>query len=89
MELNIAPELREKVTEIANEFNQFIRKGKWEVFNDDAKYLIDKYGLNELLSMGCKYHQLPTTYYLELPYKELDEKDINSILFTLAKNTAE
>ena len=85
MELNVPQELRDKVVAIAAEFNEFIRKGKWEVFNDDAKQLIDRWGLNDLLFMGCKYHKLPTTYYLELPYKELEEKDINSILFTLSK----
>lgn len=85
MELKVAPELKDRVTAIAAEFNDFIRKGKWEVFNEEAKSLIDKYGLNDLLFMGCKYHKLPTTFYLELPYKELEEKDINSILFTLSK----
>lgn len=89
MELKVAPELKERVNTIAKEMNAFISKGKWELFNDEAQQFIDKWGLNELFMMGCKLHKLPTTSYLELPYHELKEKDITSILFTMSKLMAE
>ena len=85
MEINIAPELKTKIETIASELNTFINSGKWEVFNDEAQALIDKWGLNDLLFIGCKHHQLPATFYLELPYKELEEKDINAVLVRLSK----
>ena len=84
MELKVAPELKERVYNIAAELNSFISRGKWEVFNEEAQQLVDKWGLNELLFMGCKHHKLPTKFYLELPYHELSEKNINAILVALS-----
>ena len=83
IKLNIDNDVRNKVEEAVNEINKFIRLGKENLYNESAIEIIDKFGLNNLLFIGCKLHKLPNTKYLELPQKEISEDRLESILFSL------
>ena len=85
MKIDIDPVIEEKVRTIVKELNSYITDGKWELFNTDCEALLEKFPLNDLLTIGCKLHKLPTTRYLELPYKEITEADINKILINVTK----
>lgn len=85
MTINVDPVIEKKVRTIVAELNKYINSGKWEVFNEDRDNLLNQFPLNDLLTVGCKLHKLPATSYLELPYKEITEADINKILINVTK----
>ncbi len=87
--IDVPSEVRSKVEAMAAELNKWINSGKWELFNDDAKALANLYSMNDLLLMGVKYVKLPgNRFYLELPYRELEEKDVEMILMKYAKTAS-
>lgn len=74
-----------KVNAIVAEINNYIRDGKYLLFKDDAKYLFSKYTKNELMLAGCKLHNALGNEYIELPYNEIKESQINSIIYTTCR----
>ena len=54
IKVEIDNETRNKVEQIASDINKYVNSGKWELFNDDAKELTNKYSVNDLLSVGVK-----------------------------------
>lgn len=88
IKVEVDAEIRSKVEKMATEINKYINSGKWELFNDDAKDLAALYPVNDLLLMGVRYIRLPNKrFYLELPYRELEDSDIEKILVQFAKAT--
>ena len=88
IKVEIDNETRNKVEQIASDINKYVNSGKWELFNDDAKELTNKYSVNDLLSVGVKYIRLPNNrFYLELPYRALEEEDVEKILWKIARVT--
>ena len=85
MKVNISPEIATQVRNIVAEVNKYINSGKWELFNSDRDAILSKFTANELMAVGCKIHQLPATSYVELPYTEITEADINKILINVTK----
>lgn len=83
IKLEINKSLRNQIENMVNEINKLILSGKENLYREDAQSIIDKFGLNELLSIGCKQHKLPNMTYLELPQKEISEDRVESILFSL------
>ena len=78
-------ELRKKVCSIVEELNEFIDSGKWDIFGDKAEELINKHSTNSLLLVGCKICNMKgiKRYHLELPYRRIEEEDIEKILFRI------
>ena len=74
-----------KINALVAELNNFIRNGKYLLFKDDAKYLFNKYARNELMLAGCKLHNALGNEYIELPYDEIKESQINSIIYTTCR----
>ena len=88
LKVEIDNETRNKVEEIASDINKYVNSGKWELFNDDAKELTSKHPVNDLLMVGVKYIRLLNNrFYLELPYRALEEEDVEKILFNIATIT--
>ena len=86
MDIKLTDEdIKIKVTALVAELNNYIRSGKYLLFKDDAKYLFDKYARNELMLAGCKLHNAISTEYIELPYNEIKESQINSIIYTTCR----
>lgn len=83
IKLEVNKSLRNQIENMVNEINELILSGKENLYREDAQSIIDKFGLNELLYIGCKQHKLPNTIYLELPQKEISEDIVESILFSL------
>lgn len=83
--LEVNEELRNKIEYMVQTINKLIILGKENIYREEAIELINKFGLNELLFIGCKLHKLPTTKYLELPQKEITEDKIESILYSLSQ----
>ena len=88
IKVEVDAEIRNKVETMAADINKYIDDGKWELFNDAAKELANKHPVNDLLGMGVKYIRLPNKrFYLELPYRRLEEEDIEKILCNFVKAT--
>ena len=85
IKLEVIKSIRTQIENMVNEINKLILSGKENLYREDAQSVIDKFGLNELLSIGCKQHKLPNMIYLELPQKEISEDRVESILFSLDK----
>ena len=83
IKLEINKSLRNQIENMVYELNILILSGKENLYREDAQSIIVKFGLNELLSIGCKQHKLPNMTYLELPQKEISEDRVESILFSL------
>lgn len=83
IKLEVDKELRYKIENMTGHINKLILSGKENLYNDDAKNLIELFGVNELLLVGCKLHKLPTTQYIELPQKQIGNDKIESALFSL------
>lgn len=82
--ISVDAELKAKVEAIVAEINAFVDKGKWELFNEDAKYLVSKFPLNDLLAVGVKHVKIPHSFYLELPYSGIDDAMLVKILYRLS-----
>ena len=78
--IDIDPNVKKRIEDMAKDINDFVTAGKWEVFNKDVDYLLSKYELNELLMMGCKQVQSYGTMYFELPYDGLDDSQVTAIM---------
>ena len=83
IKLKVNENLRTQIETMVKELNALIKSGKENIYREDAQNLINKFGLNELLSIGCKQHKLPNMIYLELPQKEISEDKVESVLFSL------
>ena len=81
--ISVNLELRQKIENAVKEINELIVNGRENIYKEEAQNLINKFGLNELLSIGCKQHKLPNMIYLELPQKEISEDKVESVLFSL------
>lgn len=83
IKLELNEDIRNEVESAVNEINKLIASGKENLYHDSAVEIVDKFGLNTLLFIGCKWHKLPNTKYLELPQKEITEDKVESILYSL------
>ncbi len=89
IKVEVDENIRCHVEKMAADINKYINSGKWELFNDDAKELASLYPVNDLLLMGVKYIRLPNKrFYLELPYRELEDADVEKILVQFSKATS-
>lgn len=78
-----------KLKQVIKEVNKVYDTGVTQVFNENARELIDKCGINELLLVGCKIVRSPSgKQYVELPYKGIDTKRIDSLFDKLLKTGA-
>lgn len=87
MGIVIDPVVDARVREIVSEINRIVFEEKrWELFKKDAQDLVNKYSVNELLMCGVKYIKHPNQFYLELPYKGIDDSMLNKILADIYKS---
>ena len=59
--------------------------GKYNLFNNELQAMLYKYDKKYLLVIGCKYHKSFNREYLELPYTEITDKQLDAILITAQK----
>ena len=78
--IDVDPKVKQRIEELAKDINKYVTDGKWEVFNKDAQYFMNKYEMNELFLLGVKQVNSYNGIYLELPYDGLEEKDVNAAL---------
>ena len=79
-----------KLKSVIQNVQEVLNKGKVEIFNEEARDLINKCGRNELLAVGCKIVILPNKVeYVELPYDGLSKKRLSKLFEQLGTSAAE
>ena len=78
--VDVDPKVKSRIEELAKDINRYVTDGKWEVFNKDAEYFLNKYELNELFLLGVKQIKSYSKTYLELPYDGIEDKAVNAAL---------
>ena len=73
------------VENAASELTKLILDGKEKIFDSEAKYLIDKHGLETLLRLGCKQVQLGPRTYLQLPKGYITDSKIEKAILNMSR----
>lgn len=73
------------VENASQELTKMILSGQEKVFDSEAQYLVDKHGLETLLRLGCKWVQLGTRNYLQLPKNYITDAKIEKAILNMSK----
>lgn len=76
--------MQERINRTVAKINSLIDKGKFDIYGQEYDDLINEYGANELMILGCKMCKSPNgVKHLEVPYHGISKRRLNKALETL------
>ena len=78
--------MEERIKKAVAKINQLIEKGEFSLYGQDYIDMVNEYGINELMVLGCKLCETPTKIkHLEIPYHGISKRRLDKALETLKK----
>ena len=77
--------MEERIKRTIAKINELIDQSKFDIYGQEYEDLINEYGRNELMILGCKLCKTPTGIkHIEIPYHGISKRRLDKALETLA-----
>lgn len=84
MHIKLPKELDDRIMSVIKAVRQKQFEGKIELYNDEMKEMIDKFGEYDLILTGCRIVKSTWRRYLILPEDYIEEKDVPALRARMA-----